>query len=106
MRSLIQGKGCLQLIAALLHVPPLPEEGEEIVSAFTWGSVLCASLFRFLSSPRAWDTSWLQIWAITGAIIFSPGLLPNLEVMEVALSAMRCTLLEESSDAHEYLSLA
>lgn len=102
MHSLIKGKGCLWPIAVLLHVPLPPEEGEEIVSAFHLGLSL---LFRFLNPPTAWDISQLQSWAVTGTTIFSPGLLPNLEVMEVALLAMGCTLLEESSDAHEYLSL-
>lgn len=42
MHSSIKGKGCLWPIAMLLHIPPPPEEGEEITSAFHMGlSLLC-----------------------------------------------------------------
>lgn len=104
MHGLIKGKGSLWPTAVLLHIPP--EEGEEIISASHLGLSLVSLLtIRFLNSPAACDISWLQDWALTGTTIFSPGLLPNLEMMEVALLAMGCTSPDEGSDAHEYLSL-
>lgn len=72
--SLIEGKGCLWPIAVLLHIPAHLRRVKKLSLLFTWISVLCASLFRFLSPPSLghqlaaepgyhWDDHLLS-WAV------------------------------------------
>lgn len=89
MHSLVQGKGCCSCATACTHLHG--SRVRKLPLLFTWSCLVCLFI-QVLNSP----TARLQSWAITGTTNFSPGLLPNLEVVEVAPLTMGCTLLEGS----------